>query len=163
MYSKHLVRIAFVMISCLFFIHTGIGQETEKAFIWNADDENLEWLPCPEFMPEGCQLAVLQGNPEDRNADIFFKLPGGTTAPHHWHTSAERMVLISGELHVDYDGQEPIVMKPGTYAYGPAELPHVASCVSDDPCILFIAFEEPVDAIPVEGCCGDSESTEERP
>jgi hypothetical protein len=42
--------------------------------------------PLPEFMPAGCELAVLQGDPGEHNADVFFKLPGGTTAPHQWHT-----------------------------------------------------------------------------
>ncbi len=143
-------RITVITLTLVFFTNTGIGQDSEEAFIWNADDPDLEWHPCPEFMPDDCRLAVLQGNPEEHNADVFFKLQGGTTAPHHWHTSAERMVLISGELHVDYDGQDPVVMSPGTYAYGPAKLPHVTSCESDEPCILFIAFEEPVDAIPTE-------------
>lgn len=40
-------------------------------------------------------------------------------------------------------------LRPGTYAYGPAHLPHVATCLSKEPCVLFIAFVEPVDAIPV--------------
>jgi quercetin dioxygenase-like cupin family protein len=122
----------------------------EKAFSWTADDPDLEWLDCPPFMPEGCGLAVLQGQPSERNADIFFRLRGGTTAPNHWHTSAERMVLVAGELHVGYDGQDPVVMEPGTYAYGPPELPHDAACVSEEDCILFIAFVEPVDAVATE-------------
>jgi quercetin dioxygenase-like cupin family protein len=122
----------------------------DKAVSWTADDPDLEWMACPPFMPEGCGLAVLQGNPSERNADILFRLRGGTTAPPHWHTSAERMVLIQGELHIGYEGQDPVVMEPGTYAYGPAELVHDAACVSEDDCILFIAFEEPVDAVPVE-------------
>lgn len=120
----------------------------ERAFSWTADDPKLEWLPCPAFMPDGCGIAVLQGNPAEQNADVFFKLPTNTTAPRHWHTSAERMVLVAGEMHIDYDDQEPVVMEPGTYAYGPASLPHEASCVSEDDCVLFIAFEEPVDAVP---------------
>lgn len=119
-----------------------------KAFTWEVDDPDLAWGPCPEFMPEGCGIAVLQGDPAQHNADIFFRLRGNTTAPYHWHTSAERMVLISGELHVDYDGQDPVVMRPGTYAYGPARLPHVAACRSEEDCVLFIAFEEAVDAVP---------------
>ena len=123
----------------------------DKAFVRTVDSPQLEWGPCPEFMPEGCGIAVLQGDPAQRNADIFFRLQGNTTAPYHWHTSAERMVLISGELHVDYDGQEPVVMRPGTYAYGPARLPHVAACKSEEACVLFIAFEQPVDAIPGGG------------
>jgi quercetin dioxygenase-like cupin family protein len=122
----------------------------QKAFSWTHDDPELVWMDCPPFMPEGCGLAVLQGDPAEHNADVFFRLPPGTTAPRHWHTSAERMILIAGELHIGYDDQEPVMMEPGTYAYGPAELPHDAACVSENDCILFIAFEQPVDAIPLE-------------
>jgi quercetin dioxygenase-like cupin family protein len=121
-----------------------------KAFIWNMDDAALEWGPCPDFLPQGCGLAVLQGDPEKRNSDVVMRLPGQSVVPHHWHTSAERMVLISGEFHVTYDDQPTVVMRQGTYAYGPAKLPHVAECKSAEPCLLFIAFEEPVDAVPVE-------------
>ncbi|MCC5809822.1 MAG: cupin domain-containing protein [Ectothiorhodospiraceae bacterium] len=120
----------------------------EKAFIWEPDSEELEWAPCPEFFPEGCGLAVLQGDPAQHNADVLLRVPGHSSVPHHWHSSAERMVLIAGEFHVDYDGQEPVVMRPGTYAYGPARLPHSAHCRSEETCLLFIAFEEPVDAVP---------------
>ncbi|TVP53039.1 MAG: cupin domain-containing protein [Halomonadaceae bacterium] len=123
----------------------------EQAHIWHADDPDLEWGPCPEFMPEGCSLAVLQGDPEDHNADVFFRLPGNSTAPHHWHTSAERMVLVAGEMEVDYDGQDPVTLTPGTYAYGPPRLPHVTHCTSAEDCVLFIAFEESVDAIETGG------------
>lgn len=122
----------------------------EQAHISRAGDAALEWGPCPDFMPEGCAIAVLQGDPAKRNSDVFFRLRGGTEAPHHWHSSAERMVLVEGHLRVDYDGQEPVDLAPGTYAYGPAELPHVATCLSEEPCVLFIAFEEPVDAFAVE-------------
>lgn len=122
----------------------------DPAHVATAEDPGLEWGPCPEFMPDGCAIAVLQGDPAKPNADVFFRLPGGTTAPHHWHTSAERMVLVAGEMHVDYDGQEAVKLVPGTYAYGPPELPHTAECRSDEPCVLFIAFEEPVDAFAVE-------------
>jgi quercetin dioxygenase-like cupin family protein len=114
------------------------------------EDPRIEWGPCPEFIPEGCRIAVIQGDPERRNADVFFKLPPNFEVPRHRHTSAERMVLISGEFHVTYDGHDTIVMKPGSYAHGPAELPHKAFCAEGDPCVLFIAFEEPVDAVPVE-------------
>jgi quercetin dioxygenase-like cupin family protein len=110
-------------------------------------DPDLQWGPCPDFLPEGCAIAVLHGDPSQNNADIFFKVPAKSTVPRHWHTSAERMVLVSGELHVTYDGQDTVILRPGTYAYGPAKASHKASCVSDTPCVLAIAFESPVDAI----------------
>jgi len=119
-----------------------------KAFIHEPDSPDLEWNPCPAFMPDDCRIAVLQGDPAEPNADVLFRLPGNSTAAHHWHTSAERMVLVSGEMQVDYDDQDPVVLRPGTYAYGPARLAHTTHCISDEDCVLFIAFEEPVDAHP---------------
>ena len=122
----------------------------EQAVTWNADDPKLKWGPCPPFLPKGCGIAVLHGDPAKDNVDVFFKLPAKSTAPLHFHTSPERMVLVAGELHVTYDGQQKAVLKLGTYAYGPAKRPHKAYCASTVPCVLFIAFESPLDAVPVE-------------
>jgi quercetin dioxygenase-like cupin family protein len=122
-----------------------------EAFIWAADDPDVPWVPCFDWMPEGCELAVIQGNPEAPNADVFFKLAPDSKVPMHWHTSAERMVLVSGELRVNYQGQAPVVLDPYTYAYGPAGLPHDTRCGNRGDCILFIAFEDPVDAVDVRG------------
>lgn len=120
----------------------------QAAFAHQADDNNLNWGPCPSFMPDSCRIAILQGDPGQPNTDLFFRMAPNTTIPRHWHHSAERMVLVSGEMHVEYDGQDPTVLRPGTYAYGPAEKPHTAYCAEGDACVLFIAFEEPVDAFP---------------
>jgi len=122
----------------------------EQALTQTADDSQLKWAPCPPFMPEGCALAVLHGDPTKDNLDVFLKVPAKSTIPLHWHTSAERMILVAGELQVTYEGQPMAVLKPGTYAYGPAKRPHDAVCASSDPCVLFIAFESPLDAVPVE-------------
>lgn len=122
----------------------------EPTPVFAFEDPRLEWGPCPEFLPDGCKIAVLHGDPAKENADIFFKVPANSIIPRHWHTSAERMILVSGELHLTYDGQETEVLRPGTYAYGPPELPHKGLCAEGDPCILFIAFELPIDAVPVD-------------
>jgi mannose-6-phosphate isomerase-like protein (cupin superfamily) len=122
----------------------------EQPVTHTAKDPQLKWGPCPPFLPKGCGISVLHGDPAKNNADIFLKLPANSVLPRHWHTSAERMVLISGELHVTYDGNKTAVLKPGTYAYGPAKLPHKGQCTKAGPCVLFIAFESPVDAMPSE-------------
>jgi quercetin dioxygenase-like cupin family protein len=121
-----------------------------QALALAVDSPSVKWGPCPEFMPKGCEIAVLHGDPAGANADVFLRVPAGADIPRHRHTSAERMVLISGELRVAYDGQAPVTLKPGMYAYGPAMLPHSASCESTGPCVLFIAFESAVDAVPVK-------------
>jgi quercetin dioxygenase-like cupin family protein len=130
------------------FAATAVAQEAPVAR--TATDSELKWGPCPAFLPKGCEISVLHGDPAKHNADIFFKVPANSTIPRHWHTSAERMVLVSGELHVTYDGHKTAVLKPGTYAYGPAKVPHKAECKKSGPCILFIAFESAVDAVPAE-------------
>jgi len=102
----------------------------------------MKWGPYPAFMREGCNILVLHGNLKERNIDILFRMEGNTSVPRHWHHSPERMVLISGKMQVNYDGQDKEVVSTGDYAYGSAERPHLASCI-------FIAFEDPVDAIHV--------------
>jgi mannose-6-phosphate isomerase-like protein (cupin superfamily) len=123
----------------------------ESALAFTFEDTVLKWGPCPPFLPKGCGIAVLHGDPAKDNLDVFFKVPAKSTIPLHWHTSPERMVLVAGELHVTYDGQKKAVLKPGTYAYGPAKRTHDGYCASKVPCVLFIAFESPLDAVPVEG------------
>ena len=120
----------------------------EQALTRSAQDAQLQWGPCPPFMPAGCGLAVLHGDPAKANADVFLKLPANAAIPEHWHTSAERMVLVAGELSVTYQGQSKVVLKPGMYAYGPAKVPHSASCASSASCVLFVAFESAIDAVP---------------
>ncbi|HAQ50680.1 MAG TPA: hypothetical protein DCR13_03930 [Gammaproteobacteria bacterium] len=117
-----------------------------KAFTYAMDDNRLEWMNCPAFFAKGCQLAILQGDPSKPNSDVIFKTPGNYDLPEHWHSSAERMILIAGELDLSYEGQPTINIKPGMYIYGPAKLPHSGRCVSAEPCQLFIAFEGPLDA-----------------
>lgn len=136
----------------LFFLLTSsiFAQDPyENSIVITEADTDLEWGPCPDFMPDGCNIAILHGDPAERNSDIYFKVPANAEIPNHTHTSAERMILVSGELEVTYEGEQPQLLTPGTYAYGPPQKPHSAKC-GDTPCVLFIAFEEPVDAIAVE-------------
>lgn len=124
-------------------------QANEPALAYKYDDTRLQWGPCPPFIGEGCQIAVLHGDPTKRNLDVYFKVPGDFPIPHHWHTSAERMVLVSGTMTVTYDNQESELLETGMYAYGPAKRPHKAYCKKGAPCVLFIAFEELLDAFEV--------------
>ena len=35
---------------------------SEPSIAFSKDDPALAWGPCPDFMPEGCEIAVLQGD-----------------------------------------------------------------------------------------------------
>ena len=143
-----MTRSAVVLLT-LILCPFAAAADDDLAVAYAVDDPALEWQPCMEFLPEGSELTVLNGDPAEPNADIFIRFPANAVIARHRHTSAERMVLISGELHVSYDGYETEVLKAGSYAYGPAGLPHTAFCAVGDDCVLFIAFEEPIDAEPV--------------
>ena len=110
-------------------------------------DSKLVWGPCPPIFPAGCEISVLHGDPSKPNADVFLRVPAGYTLPAHSHTSVERMVLVTGQLDVQYKGSQVAHLSAGQYAYGPAGLPHRGECISAEPCTLFIAFEGPVDAV----------------
>jgi len=116
-----------------------------------ASDPTLKWGPCPPVFPGRCEIAVLQGDPGRPNADVLLRLAGGYQLPLHRHTSAERMILVEGRLQVTYAGSPTTVLAPGTYAYGPAGLAHSGKCLGRSRCVLFIAFEGPVDAEAVVG------------
>lgn len=149
-----MMRLRALAMICLAVVVCGSsvarGQAPEPALNISPGDPKLAWGPCPDILPAGCQIAVAHGDPARPNADVLLKLPGKSAFRKHRHSSAERMVLLAGELHVTYDGQKPEVVKAGSYAYGPAGRPHSGSCASAEPCLLFIAFEGPVDAVPVD-------------
>ncbi len=140
-----------IIMFCLALLFTGnLYAQNKKAVISEKSvlktAKNLDWGKCPSFMPDGCNVAVLHGDPTKKNADAFFKFEPGYEIPNHWHNSAERMILIQGELQVTYSGETTQIMKAGSYAYGPAKKDHTGKCISKEPCILFVAFEDPVDA-----------------
>lgn len=122
----------------------------EPALAIAHDDPGLAWGGCPPFLPEGCGLALLRGDPASDDSDVFLRVPGKSTLPLHWHSSAERMVLVAGELEVTYEGQGKVVLRPGMFAFGPARRNHDGYCASAEPCVLYINFQAPLDAVPVE-------------
>lgn len=111
----------------------------------------IKWGPCPPLFARGCQIAVLHGDPARPNADVLLRVPPGFRIAPHKHTSAERMILVGGRLRVRYQGSAPSLLTAGSYAFGPAGLAHEGMCLGPQRCTLFIAFEGPVDALPVPG------------
>lgn len=128
------------------------AEVSDKAVVLAPSDKKINWVKCPLFFTKDCRIGVLNGDPTKPNTDLLFKVGPGAVLPHHRHTSAERMVLLSGELKITYDGQDEVTWKKGEYAYGPPGLGHKGECVDGEgaePCVLFIAFEGPVDATPI--------------
>ena len=124
----------------------GLAQPNATPLAIKFAEPSVKWGPCPPIFPGACEITVLQGDPGKPNADVILRVGPGYALPRHKHTSAERMVLLEGQLQVKYDGSDQVTLTPSTYAYGPAGLPHEAACTGTSRCTLFIAFEGPVDA-----------------
>ncbi|WP_242084281.1 cupin domain-containing protein [Aestuariivivens sediminis] len=112
-------------------------------------DESLMWHAAPDFFPD-CSFTILHGEMTKPNLDLFFKIESNTEVVNHTHKSPERMILMSGDLEVQYEGEDPVVVKAGSYLYGPAGKPHRAKCLDNGPCVLFIALVDTFDAVVVK-------------
>ena len=143
-----IIRLALATLCFFTIVGSQAAQEAKKAVF---NDQNLEWGPCPEMFPQGCEVTVLQGDPSQGPSDVFLKFPANYNVPAHTHTSPEHMTLVSGELEVTYQGQQKMTLQEGDYAFGPAKLAHNAKCISKEDCVLMIVFERPIDAFPFKG------------
>ena len=144
MFSK-LSKLSFLSLIVSLFVCAQVRAQQSPAITRRHNDRQLKWNPCPPIFPKGCKVTILHRDPATGRSDVFLRLASNVRLPRHWHTSPEHMILVAGTLRVTYDGQRPSVLRPGTYAYGPAKASHEARCAAG-PCVLFIAFESPVDA-----------------
>lgn len=65
--------------------------------------KDVQWKPCPPNLPDGCEMAVLEGNPKIE--DLFtvrFKVSGDFVMPPHTHPKEERATIISGMAYVAF-------------------------------------------------------------
>jgi quercetin dioxygenase-like cupin family protein len=111
------------------------------------DDPSLKWGPCPEIFAKGCQVAVLHGDPAKGPSDVYLRMPKNYDMPEHWHTSPEHIVVVKGKFTGSFEGNKKAA---GTYTYIPSKMPHSARCDKSGPCVIFIGFESPVDAVAVK-------------
>jgi mannose-6-phosphate isomerase-like protein (cupin superfamily) len=146
-YKKIIITLAFVFLSIGLNAQNNDLSAADKSITTTIDNKDLKWLPAPDFFP-GCSFTILHGDISKPNLDFFFKIEANTEVVNHTHNSPERMILISGDLEVEYEDENPVVLKAGSYAYGPARKPHKAKCLDNGPCVLFVAMVDPFDAVP---------------
>jgi quercetin dioxygenase-like cupin family protein len=104
------------------------GHEESEGIELFARDK-IRWQPGPSSLPEGAQMAVLEGNPSKEGPFVFrLKLPDGYRVPPHTHPKTERVTVISGIFNIGmgekFDLKETKPMPTGTYGYWPAGMTH---------------------------------------
>lgn len=126
-------------------------QGIEAASLITGGPNEASFNPIPGF-PQGTDLAVLRGNPEEGPFDAYIRLQPGTRIPTHFHTSAESSVGVQGDFTLEMQNGETITLDTGRYTFIPWEMPHAASCPDGgEECIGYFSFDRAFDVTWVEG------------
>jgi quercetin dioxygenase-like cupin family protein len=93
------------------------------------NEADLKWLDAPPFLPPGAKIALLHGNPLEK--DLFairVKLPANYKVAAHWHPTDEHVTVVSGTLYMGLgdklDMQAAKPLKAGGFALVPAKKAH---------------------------------------
>jgi quercetin dioxygenase-like cupin family protein len=95
--------------------------------------------------PECFTVAVEKGDPSKGPSVILARFTPGCVAPYHWHTPSETVMIVSGSLEVQMQGDKSLTLHHGDFAYMPSHHAHRATCRPAAACILFLSSDAPFD------------------
>lgn len=95
------------------------------------DPGTLQWGDAPPVLPKGGKVAILDGDPFKPGPYVIrLKMPPGYKIPPHWHSHAENVTVISGELSLGMgdtlDMKSAQTLKAGGFHAIPPEEHHYA-------------------------------------
>jgi quercetin dioxygenase-like cupin family protein len=103
------VKAGFVVMACILLI-AGCEQAQVGDMIFAEgivqhvmQNDQLQWMPCPTDLPSGCEVVVLEGNPQ--SSDLFtvrFRLSEDFVMSPHSHPKDERVTIINGKLSIAF-------------------------------------------------------------
>jgi hypothetical protein len=110
--------------------------------------DKIQWGPAPPVLPEGAEIAVLEGNPAAKGpVTLRLRFPANYVIPAHWHSMDERVTVLSGTFHVGMgdklDRKAGQTLEPGGFVSLPASMRHYAWAAS--PTTVQISLEGPFD------------------
>nr|WP_306264652.1 cupin domain-containing protein [Pararhizobium sp. IMCC3301] len=93
--------------------------------------DEITFTDGPPTLPQGAQIAVLQGHPGKEGAFVIrLKFPGGYNIPPHRHPEEEHVTVISGGFGMSvgdvHDRSAAGLLAPGGFVRIPAGQPHYA-------------------------------------
>lgn len=94
--------------------------------------DQLSWQPAPPGLPEGAQIAVLDGDPTASSGTFTMrvKMPAGYSVAPHAHPTDEDLTILSGTLRyggAPQSGSGTIDLGPGSFVFLPGQMPHHVS------------------------------------
>ena len=107
--------------------------ETAAAAVVNVDQMKFEPTP---GLPSCAVNAVLSGDPTKGPSIILGKVETGCIVPWHWHTSNERLMLVTGIAELAMQGGRQNRLQGGGFAMMPTRHIHQFRCVES--CLMYV-------------------------
>lgn len=127
------MRALTLAVIFLFSSTTGlIGQQHDNgSHTIVAAPEAIEWAPAPPSLPEGAELAVIEGNPAEAGEfTMRLRMPPNYRIPPHYHEVTEHITVIQGTFNVgmgdEFNPSEGSGISEGTFAAIPPGTRHFA-------------------------------------
>jgi quercetin dioxygenase-like cupin family protein len=90
-------------------------------------------------------ISVEKGDPTKGSSVILAKFAPGCVAPFHWHTPSETVMIVSGSLEAQMQGDKPLVAHRGDFLFLPPHHVHRATCQGSAACLVFLTSDAAFD------------------
>jgi len=112
---------------------------------------DLKWTDLDPTGAPGVKIADVSGDHTKGAFAAFIKFPAGFATPLHTHTSAYKIVVVSGTFVQVPDGKAEMRLGPGSYELQPgAGYKHTTACDKASECMIFVEGPGKFDLIPAE-------------
>ncbi|MGB8543666.1 MAG: cupin domain-containing protein [Candidatus Acidiferrales bacterium] len=110
--------------------------------------QNANFVSATE--PACLSTAVEAGNPATGPSAVLVKMEKGCMDAWHFHTAAEELIVIKGELKVETFSVPPAILGPGGYAQIPSNEKHQFTCGAKSECLAFVRIDRAYDSKAVQ-------------
>lgn len=135
--------LVLLLAGMLFLSQSALSVENTNSAITNLS--NVTWKPLAGI-PEGAEVAVLNGNPATGASEVLLRLPAGYLFPHHSHTSPEVLFWSKGEFTYIADDGTKQNLQPDSYLNLPSGSKHSVLC-GQEPCLVYARYDQPFDLL----------------
>ena len=144
------VTFKFIKTAVIFILLlAGILFPSSSAFsVENSNIANYSTLTWNSLagIPEGVEIAILNGNPNTGASEVLLRLPAGYMFPHHSHTSPEVLFWSQGEFTYIADDGTKQTLEPGSYLNLPSGTKHSVLC-GQELCLVYARYDKPFDLL----------------
>ncbi len=145
-FQRQLLGGIFALFLVVFISASTQGQMAGQMAAQNMADMKFATVP---GLPTQTVGSVQSGDPSKGPFILFAKAAAGSTIPWHWHTAAERLMIVSGAADVQMKDGNPVRLEAGGFASLPAQHVHQFRCERD--CTFYLDSDGAFDIHYVNG------------